>query len=175
MLSSFAADFAPLVQHFGLSLSQLLQPCSAQACAAGREWQTASRNYVPGMEYTANAVVPFDAHLLQGCFREAARAEIVAASIDQLRLLLAANFHGHLLLLSEQIRNTSRSLRDLADRSQVSLSRVPLVMDSLNVVLPCLSRSLRDITAYYEDTSMTKENRCRFGDSCTHVARGAEC
>jgi hypothetical protein len=108
-----------------------------------------------------NAKVPIEIHLLQGCFREAERADIVAICIDQLRVVLDESFHGHMILLAEAIRGTSRLLRDLADRSQVFVSRVPVVINYLNVLLPCLCRSLRDITSFYEDKTVSKEIRCK--------------
>jgi hypothetical protein len=35
------------------------------------------------------------------------------------------------------------------------------VLDHLNIILPSLSRSLRDITSHYEDTTLSKQNRWR--------------
>ncbi|KAK5651732.1 hypothetical protein OQA88_11694 [Cercophora sp. LCS_1] len=102
-----------------------------------------------------------DMHLLQGCCREAERADLVALGLDQLRAALPETLHGHIVMLSEEIRGTSRLLRDLADRSQVHYSRVPVVLDHLNVILPCLSRSLRDITTHYEDKTSSREIRWR--------------
>lgn len=102
-----------------------------------------------------------DTHLLQGCCREAERADLVALGLDQLRAALPEALHGHIVMLSEEIRGTSRLLRDLADRSQVHYARVPIVVNHLNVILPCLSRSLRDITTHYEDKTHTREMRWR--------------
>jgi hypothetical protein len=106
--------------------------------------------------------VPVEVFLLQGCFREADRSDIVAAYIDQLRVTIGESFHGHMIYLADEIRRTSKMLRELADRSQVFMSRVPTVVTYLNVILPCLSRSLRDITAFYHDKTLSKEYRCGF-------------
>lgn len=86
---------------------------------------------------------------------------MTALSLDGLRTMLAESFHGHMIAVSEEIRTSSHILRDLADRSQVHIARVPVVLDYLNVVLPCLSRSLRDIMGYIEDKTLSKEIRWR--------------
>src|SRR5436190_1093482 len=111
--------------------------------------------------YTNNSNGPIEVHLLQGCCREAERADLVAAGLEQLRTALEEVYHGHLIALTEEIRGSSTLLRDLADRSQVHIARVPIVLNYLNVVLPCLCRSLRDITTHYEDKTLSREIRWR--------------
>lgn len=100
-------------------------------------------------------------HLLQGCCLEANRADVVAFHLDGLRSALPGPPHPHLTVTIEEIRISSQLLRELADHSQVHFSRVPVVLDYLEIILPCLSRSLRDITGHYEDRTLTKENRWR--------------
>lgn len=109
------------------------------------------------MEYTGQV----DAHLLRGCCIEADRADIVALYLEGLRNALPEHFHAHMTALIEEIHSSARALRDLADRSQVHLARVPIMLSYLNIVLPCLSRSLRDITAYYQDKTVSREIRWR--------------
>jgi hypothetical protein len=109
------------------------------------------------MEYTGQ----IDNHLLAGCCREADRADLVSLGLEGLRNTLPDSFHGHMTSVMEEIRNSSRLLRDLADRSQIHYKRVPVVLNYLNIVLPCLCRSLRDITTYYEDKTISKEIRWR--------------
>jgi hypothetical protein len=41
------------------------------------------------------------------------------------------------------------------------IGRVPFMTSYLNVLLPCLSRSLDDITAHYEDKTLSREIRWR--------------
>ncbi|KAK0737718.1 hypothetical protein B0T21DRAFT_286197 [Apiosordaria backusii] len=113
------------------------------------------------LETAVNLHVPIETHLLRGCCREADRCEIVAIGLDQLRLALPESFHGHLIALAGEIRSSSRLLRDLADRSQVHFARVPIVANYLNVVLPCLSRTLKDIIGYYEEKTISREMRWR--------------
>jgi hypothetical protein len=109
------------------------------------------------MDYTGQV----DAHLLHGCCREADRADLVALNLEGLKQALPDTFHGHMTAVTEGIHASSRLLRDLADRSQVHFARVPVMLNYLNIILPCLCRSLRDITTYYEDKTVSKEIRWR--------------
>lgn len=113
------------------------------------------------MEPVGPVNIPIETHLLLGCCREADRANVVAQSLDQLRAVLSESFHSHLIALAEEIRGSSRLLRGLADGSQMHIGRVPFMTSYLNVLLPCLSRSLDDITAHYEDKTLSREIRWR--------------
>ncbi|KAI1324999.1 hypothetical protein F5Y16DRAFT_282973 [Xylariaceae sp. FL0255] len=99
--------------------------------------------------------------ILNGLCLEAARAEEVNRRLQLLRNCLQESMHPILDALIGHIHVTARSLRDLADRSLLYIARVPALVDYLNVLLPCLCRTLRDITTYYDDPSKTKENRWR--------------
>ncbi|KAI1128263.1 hypothetical protein F5Y10DRAFT_178703 [Nemania abortiva] len=99
--------------------------------------------------------------MLEGCCHEAERSDRVGACLQQLRSVLPESLHPHLTAVIDQLRVTSRLLRDLADKSQIYLSQVPVMIDYLNVILPCLSRTLRDIMGYYENKSMDKAHRWR--------------
>lgn len=61
--------------------------------------------------------------------------------------------------VTEEIQQSSRLLRDLAARSHSPRARSPLIANHLNVVLTCLSKTLRDITVHYEDKTISRENR----------------
>lgn len=76
-------------------------------------------------------------------------------------MALAHSFHGSMILVIEEIWQSGRTLRELADRGHVHVSRVAAVTNHLNVVLPCLSKSLRDIAAHYDDKTVTRELRWR--------------
>ena len=108
-----------------------------------------------------DVALPVEQHLLNGCCLEAQRAENVALQLEGLRNALADASSAPLTLIIEEVHNSARFLRELADLSQMHQDRVAIVLNHLNVVLPCLSRTLRDITTYYEDRSMTKKNRWR--------------
>lgn len=112
-------------------------------------------------DFMLRSPMPPQGQLLHGCFLEAERADRVAAGVDGLRLVLAERFHGHMLAVIEEIRNSSRLLRDLADRSHVHMSRAQIVANYLNIILPCMSKTLRDITNYYEDRTVSREMRWR--------------
>lgn len=66
-----------------------------------------------------------------------------------------------MVALIEEIRRSSQLLRELADRSRMHGSRAPIVVNHLNVILPCLSKTLRDITSHYEDKTVSREVRWR--------------
>ena len=97
--------------------------------------------------------------LLNGCCVESERAERVAVSLEGLRNSLPDELHPHLSGVIEEVHKSSNLLRDLADQSQVHISRVPSVIDFLNIILPCYCKTLRDITEHYEDRSKTRERR----------------
>ncbi|PFH61714.1 hypothetical protein XA68_16514 [Ophiocordyceps unilateralis] len=101
-----------------------------------------------------------DLHLLQGCCVEAERCDVVAFKLEGLRHALHET-NSHLTAVIDEIRTGRRILREMADLSQIHHGRVPLILDPLNIVLPCLSRTLRDMTAHYEDRSRSKVNRWR--------------
>lgn len=101
------------------------------------------------------------ASLLSGCCHEAERADRVGVGLEGLRNSLPENLRPHLNGVIDEIHITARHLRDLADQSQVHISRVPVVIDYLSIILPCLCRSLVDITDFYEDRSMSRDRRWR--------------
>lgn len=111
------------------------------------------------MELVAGGQI--EVHLLQGCFLEASRAEQAAFNLEGLRNSLTPPPHPHLTILIDEIRISGQNLRELAEQSHVHFTRVPVVLDYLEIILPCLSRSLRDIKTHYEDRSQTRENRWR--------------
>ncbi|KAK8068857.1 hypothetical protein PG994_005473 [Apiospora phragmitis] len=76
-------------------------------------------------------------------------------------LSLPEKFRAHLKGLIQQIQLCGQMLLTIADLSQLHIVRVPVVTDYLNVILPCFSRSLRDITDYVENSSLDKEHRWR--------------
>ena len=99
--------------------------------------------------------------VLDGCCIEAERADRVGYCLQGLRNALPEHLQPHLTAVIDHLQVTSYLLRDLADKSQVHLSQVPVMIDYLNVILPCLCRTLRDIMGYYEDKYKSKEHRWR--------------
>ena len=110
-----------------------------------------------GMAYTGHT----DTHLLHGCLREAEKCALASFGLEGLRNALPENYHAHISVLVEEIRASSRILRDLIERSEGHLARVPVLLEYLNVILPCLGKTLHDIDGYIEDRSISKEIRWR--------------
>ncbi|OLN97137.1 hypothetical protein CCHL11_02245 [Colletotrichum chlorophyti] len=102
-----------------------------------------------------------DFRLLQQCCCEAERADLVSMNLEGLRMALPEVYGGHITALAGEVRSSSRILRDLADLSQVHFTRVPILLNYLNIVLPCLSKTLRDILNYYDDRTVSRETRWR--------------
>lgn len=102
-----------------------------------------------------------DTRLLQGCFWEAERCELVSYGLEGLRNALPEHYHAHMSVLAEEIRASGLVLRDLMDRTQAHVPRVPVLLEYLNIILPCLSKTLCDIDGYIEDRSVSKEIRWR--------------
>lgn len=109
----------------------------------------------------SNAGLDIAASFLSGCGREAERCDRVSVGLEGLRDATPESLHAHLNGLIAEIRNSARHLRDLADNSLVHISRLPVVIDYLNVILPCLCRSLMDIIEFYEDRSITRDSQWR--------------
>lgn len=104
---------------------------------------------------------PMGVNMLEGCCHEAERAERVAGSLEQLRQHLSPEMHAPLAGLIGQITSASHNLRDIMDHSQIHMARVPWAIDHLNVILPCLARTLQDIERYYSNTDESRSRRWR--------------
>ncbi|QLI73627.1 uncharacterized protein G6M90_00g102670 [Metarhizium brunneum] len=102
-----------------------------------------------------------DVILLKGCYLEAYRSDDIALKLEGLRIALNEPSNSYLADTVKEIASVARRLRELADIAQVNRDCLIYVLDPLNIVLPCLSKSLRDIKAYYDRCSLSKENRWR--------------
>lgn len=100
-----------------------------------------------------------EVHLLSGCLLEADRCDLVWVHLRGLLSLIPGSDYPFLAALVDEIRNSSGFLRELADLSRVHHDRVPVVLNHLNIVLPCLSRTLRDIRGRYEDPKLSRVKR----------------
>ena len=93
---------------------------------------------------------------LQGCWLEAARCDRVAIILLRLRNDLTLVFHEHITALLREVESTSRLLRDLYDLLfSIYRNRVGIVIYYLNVILPCLSRTLRDMMIYIDNGQLS--------------------
>jgi len=104
---------------------------------------------------------PEEYGLLAGCMREGQRAGFVAKRLDLLRNEVNESLHRHMLDTMEQIRNTSRLLIELFEKAYAHQHRIPVIVNYLYVLLPCVSRTLRDITTHYDNKALSKEIRWR--------------
>ena len=113
------------------------------------------------MDRLTNPNTPPEGRLLLKCYHEADNADLVAINLDGLRLVLAEALHGHMLAVSEEVRASGRLLRDIAGCSQAHPDRAPIALNYLDIILPCLVRSLKDMASYYEDKTLPREIRWR--------------
>ncbi|CAJ2513130.1 Uu.00g012490.m01.CDS01 [Anthostomella pinea] len=111
----------------------------------------------------APAVHPLGPQLLSGCYTEAARADDTSFRLHGLRDALAVDGRPNLDALNAiiaEIRMIGARLRYLADQSQVHMWNSNII-DYLNVILPCLQKTLCDIDEFYNDKSKSKDDRWR--------------
>lgn len=102
-----------------------------------------------------------DVFLLQGCCLEADRYDYVSGLLQGLCCALIQVGRYPLRVVIHELEASSRVLRELTDLSQIHQDRVPLILDSLNIVLCCLSRFLRDMTTYLCDGTRPRASRWR--------------
>jgi hypothetical protein len=91
---------------------------------------------------------------LLGCWREAQRADKVAVQLVRIRREIDLEFYDHITAVLREIESTSRLLRDIYDLFTVYRSRVPVILYYLNVLLPSLCKSLKDMILYLEHDRM---------------------
>ncbi|KAG5973542.1 hypothetical protein E4U55_000431 [Claviceps digitariae] len=111
------------------------------------------------MAHTPQPTPPDDITLLHGCYLEAQRSDHLWFSLEGLRLAIQEPIHSALAMTISEIRTTARCLRHLADVAQVHRDQIQFVLNHLNTLLPCLSRSLRDLQTHYEDRSRPSRTR----------------
>ncbi|KAG5983098.1 hypothetical protein E4U54_006286, partial [Claviceps lovelessii] len=106
-------------------------------------------------------VPPDDLTLLNGCYLEAQRSDDIWSKLEGLRVAISEPPNSALAVTIAEIRSGARFLRHLADVAQVHRDQIQFVLNHLNTLLPCLSRSLRDIQSHYEDRSRSTQARWR--------------
>ena len=99
--------------------------------------------------------------LLGGCYSEAMAANMVAGCVDNLRSFLAEPLHPLMMALSDEMRKCGTVFLRLLEQTRTHPSRVPVLLDYLDMLLPCFQKSVNDIRTYYEDKTKTKEIRWR--------------
>ncbi len=88
---------------------------------------------------------------LLGCWREAQRADKVAAHLLSIRNLLGLEFHDHFSPIIREVEQCSRLLRDLYDLFPIYRSRVPIILYYLNIILPSICKRLQEMMIYLDN------------------------
>lgn len=109
-----------------------------------------------GMSDTGSA-----GQILGSCCQEAMGADFVASCLDNLCSTLPDQMRPHIIASSDGLRMCGRLLRDIVGHSNIHYTRVPLALDYLDMLLPCLHRTIGDIRKYYDDSSLSKDIRWR--------------
>jgi hypothetical protein len=91
---------------------------------------------------------------LLGCWREAQRADKVAVELLRIRSVLNPEFYHHITAVLREVESSSRLLRDLYDLFPIYRARVPIILYYLNVILPSLCKTLRDMMIYIDNNSL---------------------
>lgn len=106
--------------------------------------------------------------IIRGCSLEAKRCGIVAESLEGLQMVVTEANNPEILATIQELSRCGNLLHDLAD-GLVTFDyqyHRPIAITYLDVMLPSLSKSLRVIMAYWEDTtrSLVERWRCIYHD-----------
>ncbi|KAH8652804.1 hypothetical protein BGZ60DRAFT_533663 [Tricladium varicosporioides] len=96
---------------------------------------------------------------LFGCWQEAKRADKIAALLLTLRTDLEGLYYDDITNLFRQAECSSRLLRDLFDIFPIYQSRVPLIRYYLHVILPTMSKTMRDMCIYIDNEDLPKRRQ----------------
>jgi hypothetical protein len=90
---------------------------------------------------------------LFGCWQEARRADKTSARLLVIRTELEEHYE-HISAVLKEVECSSRLLRDLYDLFPIYRSRVPMVLYYLQVILPTMCKTMRDMTIYIENDEL---------------------
>lgn len=90
-----------------------------------------------------------------GCWQEAIRCDRVIVHLLRTRRDLGDEYYKHITDLISEVEATSRLLRDVYDLYPIYRSRGPIVSYYLDVVLPCLQKTLRDMMIYIDNDEIS--------------------
>ncbi|CZR62032.1 uncharacterized protein PAC_11929 [Phialocephala subalpina] len=96
---------------------------------------------------------------LLGCWREAQRADKVAAHLVRIRNTLTTEFFEHITAVLKEIESSSRLLRDLYDLFPIYRSRVPMIVYYLNIILPSYCKTLQQMTVYVDNDGLSARSQ----------------
>jgi hypothetical protein len=89
-----------------------------------------------------------------GCWREAQRADRVAEGLLRIRTILDLEFYDQISAVLKEVESTSRLLRDLYDLFPIYRSRGSIIVYYLNVILPSLCRTMKEMMLYLEHENL---------------------
>jgi hypothetical protein len=91
---------------------------------------------------------------LFGCWQEARRADKISARLLVIRTELEEHY-DHISAVLKEVECSSRLLRDLYDLFPIYRSRVPMVLYYLQVILPTMCKSMRDMMIYIDNDALS--------------------
>ncbi|PMD29368.1 hypothetical protein L207DRAFT_445552 [Hyaloscypha variabilis F] len=91
---------------------------------------------------------------LLGCWREAQRADKVSEGLLRIRANLDQEFHDEITAVLREVESVSRLLRDVYDLFPIYRSRIPIVVYYLNVLLPPIQRTIKEMSLYLEHENL---------------------
>ncbi|KAL5313913.1 hypothetical protein ACEPPN_018336 [Leptodophora sp. 'Broadleaf-Isolate-01'] len=89
--------------------------------------------------------------VLLGAWREALRADKAVVQLLRIRTVLDLEFYDHITAVLREIESASRLLRDLYDLFPIYRSRVPIIIYYLDIILPSLERTIKNMMAYIDN------------------------
>lgn len=96
-----------------------------------------------------------DGRMDEGCWHEARRADKVSGLLLLLRTKNELDDHyDRMTILLRDVELSSRLLRDLYDLFAIYRSRIPYIYYYLNVILPSMSKTMRDMMTYIDNDEL---------------------
>ncbi len=100
---------------------------------------------------------------LQGCWREAQRADKVAMALTKIRAALNDEFFESITAVIRELESISSLLRDLYDLFPIYRARVPIMVYYLNIVLPSLAESSEQMLSNFDSSAFPARIRWERG------------
>ncbi|CAL3964136.1 unnamed protein product [Diplocarpon coronariae] len=88
---------------------------------------------------------------LLGCWQEAQRADKAAVQLQRIREELGPECFEHITAVIREIESCSRLLRDLYDLFPIYQSRIPIIINHLNLILPSLCKTIQGMMVYIDN------------------------
>lgn len=94
-----------------------------------------------------------------GCWQEARRADKVADHLERIRSAVDLEFYDNITAVLRNVESTSRLLRDLYDLFPLYQPRVPLILYYLNVCLPSLCKTMREMMIFLDSKGLPPDRQ----------------